>query len=174
MDEIRKEDLKLSPISIVELSLNSLEFKKTTSRPHVEEIPLDAIRVRVRTEEVNSLTIISWCDLTLFEEVKDASFTLTLAYQIEARISDPARHESLLRFARFGALFNVIVHARELVATLTARSFGRALMIPMVDITELGEKINIAFSEQPRREDSGASPEDLTTPPTSPTSMTPE
>lgn len=150
MKETEKEEIKKSPIQIVDLSLVHVDFrKKTTSLKHLD-IPIESIKLTVSIDELDELTLSSLCDMSAFIDDENADFQISLSYLLVAQISDKSMRENLERFARVGAMFNVLVHARETIASLTARAFGKAIILPTLNIADFGQSIKINVLEKPR------------------------
>jgi preprotein translocase subunit SecB len=135
---------KKSIISISSLLLTDLSFHKNSSKLKRTVIPANAINIEATIQELEQLTYLTECTIHINEN-KDPKlyFSSMLKYQIVSQAIDQDHLKELETFARFGAIFNAFVHARELIANLTSRSFGKAALFPLLDIRQLGTEIKI-------------------------------
>jgi len=107
-------------------------------------IPANAINIEATIQELEQLTYLTDCTIHINENNDPKLyFSSMLKYQIISQAIDQDHLKELEAFARFGAIFNAFVHARELIANLTARSFGKAALFPLLDIRQLGSEIKI-------------------------------
>lgn len=137
-------EIKKSPIQIVEFTIRELKFKVNSPALRAIEVPIEAINLNVSVQANDELHYSSLCGIEINSQNENESdFTLSATYQIDACIADIQSKESLERFAKFGAPFNMLTHVRELLILLSTRAFGRAVSIPLLDITELGKLITI-------------------------------
>jgi preprotein translocase subunit SecB len=151
MEEEKKQEIKKSTIQISDLSLISAVFKKKTSRLKQNEIPTSALSLVISIQEIDDLAYLSLCAINAFQDDDpNADFIVSLNYQIITKASDPVAKNDLQQFARFGAPFNALVHARELISSLTARAFGKAATLPLLDIREMGKSLRITMMEKPK------------------------
>lgn len=150
MEETKKEEIKRSPIQIIDLSLVHLDFRKRTTSLKQTEVSIDSIKLTVSIDELDENTLSSLCDVAVFVDEENSDFQISLSYLVVAQVSDKSMRENLEMFARIGAMFNVLVHAREAIASLTARAFGKAVILPTLNITEFGHTIKINVLEKPR------------------------
>jgi preprotein translocase subunit SecB len=135
---------KKSIISISSLVLTDLTFHKKSAKLKRIIIPARAISIDASIEELEKLNYLTDCSINInSEKDPNSDFVSTLKYQIISQTIDIDHLKDLEAFAKFGALFNAFVHARELIADLTARSFGRAALFPLLDIRQLGNEIKI-------------------------------
>ena len=151
MEESTKEEISKSPIQIIDLSLVHVEFRKKTTSLKQFDIPINSLDFTVSIDQIDDLTLSSLCNLSAFKDDEGADFQFSLSYLLVAQIRDKSMRENLERFARIGAMFNVLVHARETIASLTARAFGKAIILPTLNITEFGKSVKINILEKPRQ-----------------------
>jgi len=143
------EKPKKSPIQISEFSLTTLEFKRVGSRPRRLKIPANFIKIEAVVEELDALAYSIVCHICINEEAKEAlDFSAKIEYQMVAKTIDPEFKKQLEGFAKVGAPFNALVHARELIASLTARAFGRTAMLPLIDIRDFESTIHVTSVEK--------------------------
>jgi hypothetical protein len=86
----------------------------------------------------------SICQIAVYgKDDPRGDFQMELTYRINASASDSSHKSDLEKFARFGSSFNALVFARETVAQITFKAFGKAAVIPLLDVHELGESLII-------------------------------
>jgi len=135
---------KKSIISISSLLLIELSFHKNSSKLKRTIIPANAINIEATIQELEQLNYLTECTIHINPNKDPKSdFFSMLKYQIVSQAIDQDHLKELEIFARFGAIFNAFVHARELIADLTARSFGKAALFPLLDIRQRGSEIKI-------------------------------
>lgn len=149
------EKLKKSIIKLLNVSLTSVDFQKKGEALRRLRIPTNAIKIQVVINKIDSLKIRSECTINIYnkDSLKD-DFFLSVVYEIVAAVSELGDYEQLEKFARFGAPYNVFVHARELVADITGKAYGKIALLPLINITDLGKQIQIStvIEEQNQKE----------------------
>jgi len=153
------EQMKESIIRLERISLESLDFTKKAQVLQRISIPPKLLRFDVTVETLTDTTVQSRCDISvLSEQNQEDDFEIHLSYLIIASISDISQKEALEKFAKFGAPFNALVYARDLIANITSRAFGQPAMLPLLDIRQLGESINIISKASPQNPPESGTP----------------
>jgi hypothetical protein len=139
-----------SPIQIQSISLIGLNFEILKSNPSDISIHIDNLSIEVSTDEKSSVVIVSTVNLKVQpNEAHPIAFTAHLTYEIESRVEKQDDVKHLKAFARIGAPFNALVHAREVIVGLTSRAFGKSVLIPLLDIQKFGDAISFVEPEKP-------------------------
>lgn len=139
--------INLSPIQIHSIELTEASFRVNRTPVANTVIESENLAIDVTLEQKSNVAI----STSAFIQVKEAEgfpldYEARLSFRIEARISDEQFAEKLKEFAKFGAPFNAMVHARDLLSSLSTRAFGKSVLIPLLDVRELGQQINIIDS----------------------------
>lgn len=143
------EKQKKSPIQISEISLNEIIFKKRGTRLKRTKILPSAINFEVQIQEIDTLSYTTRCKINVYDEAEQScDFYLKLEYNIISRIIDPEFKNALEGFAKLGAPFNALVHAREIVSSLTSRAFGKVALLPLLDIRDFEQRLEIKVLEK--------------------------
>ena len=129
--------VKKSIIKLDQISLERLTFKKKSNALRRSEIPPSSLRIGVTIFEREETYFESVCDIGIYDEDQRGDFELSLTYKISASILDPQHKEALEKFAKYGSPFNALVFAREAVADITFRAFGKSATIPLLDVHSL-------------------------------------
>ncbi len=135
-------------IHLENITLEGLKFSKNAQALQRTNIPPKQIQMKVTAEVLRDTLIIqSRCEVAILKDENQDDFEMEFTYVISASVSDPSQKELLERFGKFGAAFNALVYGRDLVRSITARAFGQAALIPLLDIQQLGKSISIVWPE---------------------------
>lgn len=138
---MEKKPIKKSPIQIVSLSLQKLEFKKVSSRLRTTKVRPVAIQIAITVEKLEDLTYSTLCRLSVNESDKEnCDFFFCCEYQVISQAVSNEVAVDLERFAQLGAPFNVLTHAREILQTISARAFGKSVILPLLDISGMASR----------------------------------
>lgn len=136
--------MEQSIIRLEKITLESLKFTKNAQALQRTNIPPTQLRFNVTTEVLeNTLIAQSRCEISILKDENQDDFEIQLTYLITASILDASNKEALEKFAKFGAPFNALVYARDLISSITSRAFGQAAMLPLLDIQQLGASITL-------------------------------
>ena len=135
---------KKSNVQLVSLFLTDLVFKKLTIKLRKTNIPVAAITLDASIEEIQENTFVTNFEISVHkEDDPGADFTSTLRYQIVSRSIVPNSRKEIEGFARFGGPYNALTHARETIGVLTSKAFGRAALLPLLDIVRFGRSVTL-------------------------------
>ncbi|MDL1893028.1 hypothetical protein FBQ87_09080 [Sphingobacteriales bacterium CHB3] len=151
------DKIKKSPIKLESIELTNLNFSRKSAKLRRSEIPPLSMRVEVSINEKSELLLESTCDIILYgDDDPRGDFQMELSYRINASTFDSSHKNDLEKFAKFGSPFNALVFARETVAQITFKAFGKAAMIPLLDVHGLGKSLIIKqpFNVEERSHDS--------------------
>ena len=141
---------KRSPIHLDTVSLRSVSFKARATKLGRIEIPASSLKITVSIEEESETSFRSTTNILIYgDNDPRGEFEMQLSYLVVASIAEVSHKDELEKFARFGAPFNALVYARETVASLTAKTFGRSAIVPLLDIRELGKELTIQRAPKP-------------------------
>lgn len=135
-------------IRLEKITLEGLKFRKNAQALQRTNIPPKQIQMKVTAEVLKDTLIVqSRCEVVILKDENQDDFEMEFTFVISASVSDPSQKGLLEKFGKFGAPFNALVYGRDLVRSITARAFGQAALIPLLDIQQLGESISIVWPE---------------------------
>jgi hypothetical protein len=137
--------IKKSTISLDRVELRSVKFESRSNKLHRADIPLSAIQIDLHSSKEETLlpSLSTLCRITIFSpENPKADFYAELLYRIEASVENSEDVDLLTKFSTVGAAFNAFVFARQAIADLTFKAFGKAVRLPLLNIGELGARIS--------------------------------
>lgn len=143
--------MKKSPIHIVSIVLVSLEFKKINEKLRGTKVRPGSLSIDVSVLEVDRMTYSTSCKIGINEgKEKLSDYSFIAEYEITSKTLEEEFAKDAEGFAKLGAPFNVLVHVRELLQSLTARAFGRSVLLPLMDIRELMDiaKITMVIKQE--------------------------
>lgn len=129
--------IKRSPIQVDSLSLQNVEFRKESPRLRSLKVRPASLEISVTVQRVDELTFSTACKITINEKKKSRDFYFCAEYLVISKTLVAERAEDLERFARLGAPFNVLVHVRDILQSLSTRAYGKSVQLPLLDISEM-------------------------------------
>lgn len=140
MEETNKQGYVESPLRLLRLSLIEISFMRCKIDSTLESIPIEAISLMIEIKRLDALTLLSICHIEISTV---ADFKFSSIYEVESQTKDTAHTAVHENFARIGAMFNAMVHAREALNALTSKAFGRMITFPLLNILDFGRDVQI-------------------------------